>query len=226
MRRTPFLRAVIAIAAKDLRTEFRSRLLISAMGLFAVLTVMVFYYTLESRPEARRGALPAALWVTVTFAGTLGIGRSLAAEYDRGTLDGLSLAPVPRSALYFGKLAVAWLFTLSVALVVTLALSIVFNTNLLRAGWLLIAFLGTLGFAAIGTLLGSMAVYARSRETTLPILVLPVALPIIIASVNAAHGVLDDQPLSEWIAYPLLLASVSAVFLTLAYLLFDYVLEE
>lgn len=226
MRRTPFFRAVIAIAAKDLRTEFRSRLLISAMGLFAVLTVMVFYYTLESRPEARRGALPAALWVTVTFAGTLGIGRSLAAEYDRGTLDGLSLAPVPRSALYFGKLAVAWLFTLSVALVVTLALSIVFNTNLLRAGWLLIAFLGTLGFAAIGTLLGSMAVYARSRETTLPILVLPVALPIIIASVNAAHGVLDDQPLSEWIAYPLLLASVSAVFLTLAYLLFDYVLEE
>ncbi|MDW8299735.1 MAG: heme exporter protein CcmB [Anaerolineae bacterium] len=226
MRRTPFLRAVFAIAAKDLQAEFRSRLLISAMGLFAVLTVMVFYYTLESRPEARRGALPGALWVTVTFAGTLGIGRSLAAEYDRGTLDGLVLAPVPRSALYFGKLAIAWLFTLTVALVVTLALSIVFNTNLLRLGWLLIAFLGTLGFAAIGTLLGSMAVYARSRETTLPILVLPVALPIIIASVNAAHGVLDDQPLGEWIAYPLLLASVSAVFLTLAYLLFDYVLEE
>ncbi len=226
MRRTPFLRAVIAIATKDLRTEFRSRLLISAMGLFAVLTVMVFYYTLESRPEARRGALPAALWVTVTFAGTLGIGRSLAAEHDRGTLDGLALAPVPRSALYFGKLAVAWLFTLIVAFVVTAALSIVFNTNLLRLGWLLIAVLGTLGFAAIGTLLGSMAVYARARETTLPILVLPVALPIVIASVNAAHGVLDNQPLSEWIAYPLLLASVSAVFLTLAYLLFDYVLEE
>ena len=226
MRRTNFLRAVLAIARKDLRAEFRSRLLISAMGLFALLTTMVFYYTLESRPEARRATLPAALWVTVTFAGTLGIGRSLAAEYDRGTLDGLMLTPVPRSALYFGKLAVAWLFTLIVALVVTVALSIVFNTNLLRFGWLLIALLGTLGFAAIGTLLGSMAVYARSRETTLPILVLPVALPIIIAAVNAAHGVLDDQPLGEWIAYPLLLVSVDAVFLTLAYLLFDYVLEE
>ncbi|MBO9309044.1 MAG: heme exporter protein CcmB [Chloroflexi bacterium] len=226
MRRTHFLRAVLAIARKDLRAEFRSRLLISAMGLFALLTVMIFYYTLESRPEARRATLPAALWVTVAFAGTLGIGRNLAAEHDRGTLDGLMLAPVPRAALYFGKLAVAWLFTLIVALVVTAALSIVFNVNLLRLGWLLIALLGTLGFAAIGTLLGSMAIYARSRETTLPILVLPVALPIITAAVNAAHGVLDDQPLSEWIPYPLLLASVDAAFLTLAYLLFDYVLEE
>lgn len=226
MRTTTFWRAVRAIALKDLRAELRNRQLIAAMGLFALLTTMVFYYTLESRADVRRAALPAVLWVTVVFAGTLGLGRNLAGEYDRGTLDGLLLTPIPRAALFFGKLITAWLFTLVVALVVTATMTFVFNTDLLRADWLLIVVLGTLGFATIGTLLGSMAVYTRARETTMPIIVLPIALPIITAAVNASLAILDNRPLSEWSSYPLLLASCDAVFLFLAYFLFDYIVEE
>ncbi len=94
--KTPFVKAALAIAWKDLRAELRSRQLISAMALFALLSTMVFYFTLASRPDIRIGALPAVLWATVVFAGTLGLNRSLAGEQDRGGFDGL-LARADRS---------------------------------------------------------------------------------------------------------------------------------
>ncbi len=225
-RTTPFVRAVLIIAGKDLRAELRSRQLLAAMALFALLATMVFYYTLESRPDVRLSALPAILWVIVVFAGTLGLNRSLAQEFDKGSLDGLLLAPIDRAALFYGKLISTWLFSLIVALIVTSALSILFNANLFLWSWWLIVVLGTVGFAAVGTLLGSMAVQARGRETTFPILILPVALPIIMAAVSASNAILADLPLSDWAIWPVLLASCDVIFLVLALLLFDYVVEE
>jgi heme exporter protein B len=225
-RTTPFVRAVLIIAGKDLRAELRSRQLLAAMALFALLATMVFYYTLESRPDVRLSALPAILWVIVVFAGTLGLNRSLAQEFDKGSLDGLLLAPIDRAALFYGKLISTWLFSLVVALIVTSALSILFNANLFLWSWWLIVVLGTVGFAAVGTLLGSMAVQARGRETTFPILILPVALPIIMAAVSASNAILADLPLSDWAIWPVLLASCDVIFLVLALLLFDYVVEE
>jgi heme exporter protein B len=225
-QRTAFWKATRAIAAKDLRTELRSRQLLAAMGVFALLTTMVFYYTLESRPDVRAAALPGVLWVTVVFAGTQGVGRNLAQEHDRGTLDGLLLAPVNRAVFFYGKLVVVWLFSFVVASISSLALNFVFNTNLLRLDWWLILLLGTLGFAAIGTFLGSMAIYARGRETTLPILILPIALPLIAASVNASSAVLANQEFSQWWNWLGLLAAINVIFLTLPVLLFDFIVEE
>lgn len=220
------LRAALAIAAKDLRAELRSRQLILAMGVFALLTVAVFFYALEGRGEVKQAALPAVLWVTVIFAGTQGVGRSLAQEYDRGTLDGLLLAPISRAALFYGKLVSAWLFALIVAAVGSVALNFLFNVNLFLPAWWLIIILGTLGFAVIGTLLGSMAVYARGRETTLPIIVLPIALPVVIAAVNASTAILEGLPVGDWIAWPTMLLTSDTVFLALAYILFDFIVEE
>lgn len=225
-QRTPFWKAALTIAAKDLRTELRSRQLLTAMGVFALLTTMVFYYTLESRPDVRAAALPGVLWVTVVFAGTQGVGRNLAQEYDRGTLDGLLLAPVNRAVFFYGKLVVVWLFSFVVASIASLALNFVFNTNLLRLDWWMILLLGTLGFAAISTFLGSMAIYARGRETTLPILILPIALPLIAAAVNASSAVLANRELGEWWNWLGLLAAINVVFLTLPVLLFDFIVEE
>ncbi len=227
MRRgTPFFKAVLAIAGKDLRAELRSRQLISAMGLFAVLATMVFYYTLESRPDVRRAALPAVLWVTIVFTGTLGLNRSLSQEYDRGSLDALMMAPIDRAALFYGKFISTAIFSLIVAAIVTIALNILFNINLFILEWWGIVVLGSVGFAAVGTLLGSMAIYARGRETTFPILILPVALPIIMAAVNASNAILAGQPLSEWALWPALLVSIDVLFLLLALVLFEFIVEE
>src|SRR5579863_3296751 len=126
-----FFFAVAAIAWKDLCAEFRSRQLVSAMALFALLTVLIFYFTLDGQRAAQIAALPAIVWAIVVFAGTLGLSRSLAAEHDSGSLDALLLAPIPRPALFYGKLIGIWLFELVVAAVAAVALSVLFNANLL-----------------------------------------------------------------------------------------------
>jgi heme exporter protein B len=223
---TPFLRAVIAIAGKDLRAELRSRQMISAISLFAVLATMVFFYTLEGNRDVQRLALPAVTWVITVFAGTLGLSRSLSQEQDRGSLDALLLAPIDRVALFYGKLIGTVLFSLLVAAIVSLVLSVLFNVGLDVPAWALIVLLGTLGFSTVGTLLGSMAIHTRGRETTLPILILPVALPIIIAAVNASNALLADLPFSDWSVWLLVLVSLDVIFLALAFVLFDIIVEE
>jgi len=221
-----FFNAVAAIAWKDLRAEFRSRQLISAMAFFALLAVLIFYFTLDAQREAQLLALPSILWVIVVFAGTLGLNRSLAAEHDSGSLDALLLAPIPRASLFYGKLIGTWLFTLIVAIVAMFMLSLLFNAALFLPQFWLVLLLGTIGFATIGTLLGSIAVQASGRETTLPILIVPVTLPIVMSAVRATTAILSNAPLVDWLPWLITLASIDALFLALAFVLFDFIVEE
>jgi heme exporter protein B len=229
VRRSPvtsFWRAVGAIVWKDLRAEIRSRELINSMILFTFMTVMVFSLALELDAQTRQNVVSGVLWVTVVFAGLLGLSRSLASEKDRGSLDALLLAPIERSALFFGKMIGNLLFVLVIALVLVILLTVMFNMTLLRPLLLLVIVLGSVGYTAVGTLLSSMSVHARARETLLPILLLPVVLPILISSVRASTAILNGLPSDDWLPWLQLLAAGDAIFLAAAYLLFDYVVEE
>jgi heme exporter protein B len=223
---TSFWRAVGAIVWKDLRAEIRSRELINSMILFTFMTVMVFSLALELDAQTRQNVVSGVLWVTVVFAGLLGLSRSLASEKDRGSLDALLLAPIERSALFFGKMIGNLLFVLVIALVLVILLTVMFNMTLLRPLLLLVIVLGSVGYTAVGTLLSSMSVHARARETLLPILLLPVVLPILISSVRASTAILNGLPSDDWLPWLQLLAAGDAIFLAAAYLLFDYVVEE
>ncbi len=223
---TPYLRAVAAIAWKDLRAEFRSREMINSMVLFTFMTVMVFSLALELDAEARRNTVAGVLWVTVVFAGMLGLSRSLAAEKDRGSLDALLLAPIDRSALFFGKMLGNLVFVLVVALVLMVLLTVLFNITLIKPLLLLVVVLGVVGFTTVGTLLSSISVHARARETLLPILLLPVVLPVLIGAVHATTAILEGLPASEWGTWVQTLAAADVIFLAGAYVLFDFVVEE
>jgi heme exporter protein B len=167
-----FLKAVWAVVWKDLAAEMRSRELISAMLVFALLVILIFNFALELDAQARSTVTAGVLWVTFAFAGTLGLNRSMAMEKDRGCLDGLLLAPVDRSAIYFGKMIGNLLFMLIVEAIVLPVYSILYNTNLFMPGLVAVILLGSLGYVVVGTLLSSMAVQTRTRDVLLPILLL------------------------------------------------------
>lgn len=223
---TPYWQAVGALAWKDLRAEFRSRELINSMLLFTFMTVMVFSLALELDSQARKNTVTGVLWVTIVFAGMLGLSRSLAAEKDRGSLDALLLAPVARSALFFGKMIGTLLFVLIVAGLLLVLLTVLFNVTLIKPLLVLVVVLGCIGYTAVGTLLSSMSVHARARETLLPILLMPVVLPVLIFAVRASTAILDGMPSDEWLPWLELLAVIDVVFLFSAYALFDFVVEE
>lgn len=221
-----FLRTMSAIVWKDLAAELRSRELISSMLVFALLVILIFNFALELDAKTRANVTSGVLWVTFAFAGTLGLNRSMATEKDRGCLDGLLLAPVDRSAIYFGKALGNLVFMLIVEAIVLPVYSVLYNTNLFHPGLLLIILLGSIGYVAVGTLLSSMAVQTRTRDVLLPILLFPVIIPVLIASVKASSGFLQGIELAEIMPWINLLIVYDVVFTAVAFMVFDYVVEE
>jgi len=223
---TPFLHAMLAIVWKDLAAEWRSRELLSAMLVFALLVIFIFNFALELDAQTRTSVTAGVLWVTFTFAGTLGLNRSMAVEKDRGCLDGLLLAPVDRTAIYFGKTLANLIFMLLVAAIVLPLYSLFYNQNLLVPGLLLVIFLGSLGYVTVGTLLASMAVQARTRDVLLPVLLFPVTLPLLVAAVKASQGYLQALPAAEIAPWLNLLLVYDVVFVAAGLMVFDFVVEE
>ena len=221
-----YLRAIWAVLWKDLLAELRSKELLSSLVVFALLVVLVFNFALELDRGARESVAAGVLWVTAIFTATLGLNRTLAAEKDRGSLDGLLLAPVDRSALYLGKTLGNIVFMLLVQAVVLPVFSVLFNLSLFRPLLLGAVVLGTVGYAAVGTLLASMAAHSRSRDLMLPILLFPVAVPVLVAVVKASSGALAGLPWDEVAPWFNLLIAYDLIFLAGAFLLFDYVVEE
>ncbi len=221
-----FLQAMTAIIRKDLAAEWRSRELFTAMLVFALLVILIFNFALELDARARSSATAGILWVTFAFAGTLGLNRSMATEKDRGCLDGLLLAPVDRSTIYFGKAIGNLIFMLVVEIIVLPIYSVLYNVNLFRPGLLLVILLGSIGYVAVGTLLSTMAVQTRTRDILLPILLFPLVVPILIAAVKASGGILQGIPLDEIRSWLNLLIVYDVIFVSIAFMIFDYVVEE
>jgi heme exporter protein B len=220
------VKAILAVVWKDLAAELRSRELISAMLVFSLLVILIFNFALELDAAARANVTSGVLWTTFAFAGTLGLNRSMAVEKDRGCLDGLLLAPVDRSAIYFGKTIGNLIFMLLVAVIILPVYSVLYNVNLFHPGLLLVILLGSIGYVAVGTLLSSMAVQTRTRDILLPILLFPVAIPVLVASVNASKGFLQGLDWSEIRVWLNLLAVYDVIFVAVAFMVFDFVVEE
>jgi heme exporter protein B len=225
-RLMPFVRATLAVIWKDLVAEWRSRELISAMLVFALLVILIFNFALDLDAAARASVASGVLWVTFTFSGTLGLNRSMATEKDRGCLDGLLLAPVDRSAIYFGKMIGNLAFMLLMAAIVLPIFSVLYNTNLFVPGLMLVILLGSIGYVAVGTLLAAMAVQARTRDILLPILLFPVTVPVLLASVKASSGYLQGLAMSDILPWLNLLVAYDVIFIAVAFMVFDYVVEE
>jgi heme exporter protein B len=223
---TPFLRAMSAVVWKDLAAEWRSREMVSAMLVFALLVIFIFNFALELNPQLRADLTSGIVWVTLSFAGTLGLNRSMAVEKDRGCLDGLLLAPVDRTAIYFGKTIANLFFMLIVAVIIVPIYSILYGVNLFNPGLLMIILLGAWGYVAVGTLLASMAVQARTRDVLLPILLFPVAIPLLVAAVKASSGFLSAASWPEIAPWLNILIAYDVIFTACAFMVFDYVVEE
>jgi heme exporter protein B len=221
-----YLRTIGAVVWKDMAAELRSRDLLSAMLVFALLIILIFNFALELDVQTRQTVTAGVLWSTFAFAGTLGLNRSMAMEKDRGCLDGLLLAPVDRSALYFGKAIGNLLFMMIVEIIVLPVYSALYNINLFMPGLLLVIMMGSIGYSAVGTLLSAMAVQTRTRDVLLPILLFPVVLPVVVAAVKASTGFLQALDMAEIMPWINILLVYDVVFIAVAFMVFEFIVEE
>jgi heme exporter protein B len=219
-------RTVAAILWKDLKIELRTREAFSASFVFSVLVLLVFNFTLDLDPDESLRFGAGFLWVAFAFAGVLALNRSFALEKEENGLQAMVLAPVDRGAIYIGKFLANVIFLLATEVIVLPLFSIFFNVAIGdRFGLLLlILLLGTIGFSSVGTLFSAMAVHTRMREVILPVLLLPITVPVLIAAVETtAYALGAQEAVSFWFK---LLIVYDLIFVTLSILVFEYLLQE
>ena len=219
-----FLAQVLAILWKDIRCELRSKQTWMGMGLFALLVLVIFNFAFDLRVDNKAAIAPGVLWVAFVFASLLGLGRTIAAEREKGSMDRLLLCPVDRKAIYLAKLLGNLLFIGVVEIVALPVFAALFDVSLFAGTLLPIVLLGSLGIATVGTLFSAMAAATRARELLLPVLVFPLIVPVVISAVRAT-GSLMVPALNEppWIG---LMAAFDIIFLSISMLTFEFVIEE
>jgi heme exporter protein B len=220
---------VAAILRKDLRLELRTKESVPAMALFSLTAFVIFHFGLDRR--SLEGELAAGvLWVTLLLAAMLGINRLFVAEREQSLFDGLLLAPIERTALLVGKALALLVYLVALELVALPVFGLFFIT---RGFWdalpllLAITALADIGLAVVGALLASIAVNTRARDLLLPILLLPLAIPVVIAAAAGTEPLLsvpiDRSETGQWLA---VLALYDGVFGLLAYAVFDFLMED
>ena len=221
------MKPITAIVFKDIVIEMRSKESISSMLMFGILVLVIFLFAFESRGLEKGMVGPGELWVAYSFAAILGLNRSLAMEIDNDCLQGLLLAPLGRGELYIGKVASNFAFMMIAELVVLPVFFILNNLNFDRRffGIAGVSVLGTLGIAAVGTILSTISANTRMKEVMLPILQIPLTVPVVIAAVEATSQIINNEKpeISAWLT---ILAGFSIVYLTVSYLVFEFAVEE
>src|SRR6202795_4882372 len=220
-------RAAGILLAKELRVEFRTRELLSATVIFALVVVVLFSFAFDPTAAESRRYGPGLLWIAFLFAGSLMLNPSFAREQNNETLDALRMAPISSFAILLGKILANFIFMSLAELVLVPVFAVLYNLSLAGIVWrlILVLALGTLGLTVTGTVFSAVSAHARMRELLLPLLLLPLLTPLLIACVQATSALFSLEPELDW-NWVAFLAGFDVVFLTASWILCEYLLEE
>jgi len=220
-------RAATILLAKELRLEFRTRELLNATIVFAIVVVVLFSFAFNPTPAESRRYGPGLLWIAFLFSGSLMLHPSFAREQSNDTLDALRMAPVSSFAILLGKMLANFIFLSLAEIVLVPVFAVLYDVSLagIVGRLVLVLVLGTVGVIVTGTVFSAISAHARMRELLLPLLMLPILAPLLIAAVESTAALFAQQPYlgQTWVAF---LAGFDIVFLTASWLLCDFLMEE
>ncbi len=222
------LGAALLIARKDLAIEFRTRTAFFSALLFALLSIVIFFFAWDPTAVTSADLAPGVLWVIFTFSGLLGLQRSFGVEQTDRAMDGLLSSPIARESIYLGKAMANLVFVVAVQAVAIPAVALFYNVPM-GGTWLVlagIALLAAIGLVAVGTLFSAMAVNTRLAELLLPMLSLPFFVPVVMPAAQATARLLNGRPLAEAAGWLRILLAFDIVFVAACMLAFPFTIEE
>lgn len=216
-----------ALLGKELRTEFRSRELLTTTVVFILVVIVLFSFTFDPTTTESRRFGPGLLWLAFLFAASLMLQPCFLREQPNDTLSALRLAVSDPFAIFLAKLSANTLFLLVTELLLLPIFAVIYNVPVLPVlpQLVLVFFLGSLGVSIAGTALSAISAQARMRELLLPLLLLPLLTPVLVASTVVTAALLDTNPYLEWKGIGFL-GVFDVVFLTVLWILGEYLLEE
>ncbi len=222
-----YLRQVWTVAAKDLRSELRTKEALNASLSFALVILLLFSFAFDPTAEMTREISGGLLWLVFAFAGALLLNRSFARELENDCLDVLVTSPVPASALFLGKAVANWLLLLGIEIVCLPVFGVFYNVDWARQpAWLaVVLLLATWGITVIGTMFSALTVNLRLRELMLPMLVYPMLIPCLMAAMQLTTALVAGQaPAGDQLAWLRMLAGFDIIFTALSVALVETVL--
>ncbi len=220
-------RAASIILRKEIRAEMRTRELLQTTVTFVVIVVVLFSFAFEPSAAEARLYGPGLLWIALLFAGSLMLNPSFAKEQSNDTIYALRMAPVSPFSIYLGKMLANLLFLAITEAILLPVFAVLYNVSLwpVIGRLAIVLLLGAFGLAVTGTVFSAVATQARMREMLLPLLVLPILIPLMIAAVEATAELLEASPVLDrtWL---MVLVAFDIIYFAAAWMLSDYLLEE
>jgi len=222
------LKQTLLLLWKDLLLELRRRDSLLTMFFFGTLLLFVFHFSFDLAPDKVAEMAPALLWLAFLFTGTLGLTQLFQVERENHCLEALLLSPLDRGALFLAKTFFNLLLMLAVELVVMPLFWILFNLQ----GWnllpqlFLVTLLGTVGFCVLGTIMSAVTLRARARELLLPLVLFPLMIPVILATIRCMENIMRAGDLGDAWSWLRLLLGFDVIFVTVGILIFDRVIED
>lgn len=220
---------VLAVARKDLLQELRSRAATVATLFFSAVTLVMMAFALGREQTVLTMAAPGVLWVALAFAGVIAAAQNFQADIEEGAFEQLLLYPVPRAAIYLGKLLANWLYLTLLGLLMAPVAFVLYGAELGAGGWYMVPatlVLGAFGFAVIATFYAGLTANLQAREALLPVLMFPVIVPVMLGSVRATEAMLGGSDMALAGSWLQLLAGFDLVYFVVCSAIFHFVVDE
>lgn len=222
-----YLKTIYTILKKDILMEIKSRETINSSLVFAVLLVITFSFIMEPASDVERKIAGGIFWMAVTFAGILSINKNMMNEMQGGNFEALMIAPVDKSAIYFGKVISNFIFLIVLEIVLILLFIIFYNINILSHKLMIVVLIAaTYGYAAIGTLFSIISIKTKAREFMLPLLMIPIMIPIIIAAILATNVFIFGYDINLSYLWIRLMVVFDIIFSAVIFAIFSNIIEE
>lgn len=221
-----WLELLLTLTLKDIGLEIRTKEVFTTIILFSILVVTTFAITSNSTLQISKNVGAGIIWASVIFSGSIAMIKFFTSEVENETLDAMLLMPVPRELIFFSKLLSFFIFLSISEMVIFATFSVFYNVNVFSTGILLTAVIFNFGFSSIGTFFGTIVAKAKSKETLLALLLVPIVIPLAMFAVEITSTNLAGQQsenIKTWIG---LAISFDIIFLVLLTFLFEKIVEE
>ncbi|UYZ21134.1 heme exporter protein CcmB [Mesobacillus jeotgali] len=221
------LRDAWTIASKDLSNEIKTKQTIGMMVIFSSLVVLIFSFAFDPTNNMVKAVIPGLVWLITVFSGILGLNRSFLSEHENDALTGLRSAPIDLSSIYLGKVLANFILVTAVQIVSIPVLFLLFDYRFYgKVSWfIVVVIIGTLGFIIVGTFLAALSANAKNSEMLLPVLLLPLLSPLLIAGVQATRIILENEVIADASSWIRLMAAYDLLFLAACFFLFEFIME-
>jgi heme exporter protein B len=223
-----YVKVIMNVVYKDFLMELKSKDITNSMLVYAILIVVIFSFIIDPAESKNIEAAGGILWISAIFSGLLGLNRAVLQETVNDSFVALTLAPVDKSAIFFGKVMSITLFMLLVETIIIPVFMVFYNINVFANSLMpvIIFFLGTYGFALLGTLFSFIANKTNAKELLLPLILLPLVIPVILSAVKGLNILMTGEEMQNVFKWIKLLLVFDVIFTAAIFMLVDKVFEE